>query len=40
MAELKDCQQQETEGTLQFHLRLMLMDHRLQFAGPYVGELL
>ena len=32
MAELKDCQQQETEGTLQFHSRLMLMDHRLQFA--------
>ena len=28
MGELKDCQQRETEGRLQFHSCPMLMEHR------------
>ena len=45
MVELKDHQQQETEGKLQFHSRLMLMEHvcifeSSQLEGLYVGDLL
>ena len=45
MAELKDRQQQEMEGELQFHEHLMLMEcmsmsESVQLKGSYVGELL
>ena len=37
MVELKDCQQQEMEGKLQFHLRLTLMERK--FASLKVCNL-
>ena len=45
MVELKDRRQQETEGQLQFHSHLMLMERMSasessQLKGLYVGDLL
>ena len=43
MAERKGHQQQETEGEMQFHSRLTLMEYTcgcLQLEGLYVGDLL
>ena len=45
MVELKDRRQQETEGQLQFHSHLMLMERMSasessQLKGSYVGDLL
>ena len=43
MAELKDRQQQEMEGELQFHFCLMLIEcisESLKLEGLYVGNLL